>query len=104
MAAAKAAEHLIKAAPHDRNQRGPRARDRNHRGLRLRRPNQWSPRSNRRLNQRPDENFMRKALSVLALLVVLLAAQLQTSVAQKGDSARLTNEVSAISAGADSKA
>ncbi|MGZ5436689.1 MAG: M28 family peptidase [Pyrinomonadaceae bacterium] len=47
---------------------------------------------------------MRKPLSVLTLFVVLLAVQLQTSVAQKGDGARLANEVSAISAGADTKA
>jgi aminopeptidase S len=46
---------------------------------------------------------MRKALSLLTLFVVLLAAQSQTS-AQKGDGARLANEVSTISAGADSKA
>ncbi|HEX5702099.1 MAG TPA: M28 family peptidase [Pyrinomonadaceae bacterium] len=47
---------------------------------------------------------MRKPLSILTLFVVLLAAQLQTSVAQKGDGARLANQVSAISAGADTKA
>ena len=47
---------------------------------------------------------MRKALSVLTLFVVLLAVQLQTSVAQRSDDARLVNAVSAISAGADTKA
>lgn len=47
---------------------------------------------------------MRKALSVLTLFVVLLAVQLQATVAQKGDGARLANEVSVISAGADTKA
>src|SRR6185503_478178 len=47
---------------------------------------------------------MRKPLSVLTLFVLLLAAQLQTSLAQKGDGVRLANEVSAISAGADTKA
>ncbi len=47
---------------------------------------------------------MRRPLSVLTLFVVLLAAQFQTSVAHQGDGARLANEVSAISAGADTKA
>jgi Zn-dependent M28 family amino/carboxypeptidase len=40
----------------------------------------------------------------LTLFVLLLAAQLPTSVAQKGDGTRLVNQVSAISAGADTKA
>ena len=47
---------------------------------------------------------MRRPLSVLTLFVVLLAAQLPATVAQKGDGARLVNQVSAISAGADTKA
>jgi aminopeptidase S len=47
---------------------------------------------------------MRKPLSVLTLFVVLLAAQMQMSVAQKVDGARLANGVAAISAGSDTKA
>src|SRR5687768_3681016 len=46
---------------------------------------------------------MRRPLSILTLFVLLLAAYL-TSVAQKRDGARLANQVSAISAGADTKA
>ena len=47
---------------------------------------------------------MRRPVSLLTLFVLLLAAQLQTTMAQKGDGARLANEVSAISAGADTQA
>lgn len=47
---------------------------------------------------------MRKPLSILTLFVFLLAAQLQTAVAQKSEGARIADEVSAISAGADTKA
>lgn len=47
---------------------------------------------------------MRRPLSLLTLFVLLLAAQFQTSVAQKRDGVRLANRVAAISAGADTQA
>jgi aminopeptidase S len=47
---------------------------------------------------------MRRPLSLLTLFVLLLAAQSTTTVAQKGDGPRLVSQVSAISAGADTKA
>ena len=46
---------------------------------------------------------MRRLLSILTLFVLLLAAQ-STSVGQKGDGPRLVTQVSAITAGADTKA
>jgi len=47
---------------------------------------------------------MRKLFSVATLFVVLLAAHLHSSVAQKSDGGRLASQVTAISAGADTKA
>lgn len=47
---------------------------------------------------------MRRLFSVSTLFVLLLAAHLQSSVAQKNDGGRIANQVTAIAAGADTKA